>query len=92
MFHAAHALVVERGFKLPKTHRGLQQLFARATSTEPVLQPLVAALSDSYRFKWVADYDTTGSTVTATEAQDAITEATSFIVTIRMALASPQTP
>ena len=92
MFHAAHALIVERDFKPPKTHRGLHQLFARATSTEPALQPLVAELGKSYRFKWVADYGPAGSTITTAEAQHAIGDATRFIATIRTALAAPRTP
>ena len=92
MFHAAHALIVERGFKPSKTHRGLHQVFARATSTEPALQPLVAELTDSYHFKWVADYGPAGSTITTAEAQHAIADATRFIATIRTALASAPAP
>ena len=92
MFHAAHALVVERDFKPPKTHRGLHQLFARATSTEPHLQPLVTQLGASYHLKWIADYGPAGAIVTAAEAQAAIADATRFIATIRAALAQPTAP
>ena len=92
MFHAANALIVERGFKPPKTHRGLHQLFARATQTEPALVSLVALLGDSYSFKWDADYGPANSTITIAEAQHAIADATRFIATIRADLALPPAP
>jgi uncharacterized protein (UPF0332 family) len=66
MFHAAHALVVERGFKPAKTHRGLWQLFARVAHAEPApIQELVSSLTTNHQLKWVADYETAASTVSS---------------------------
>lgn len=93
MYHAAHALVVERGFKPAKTHRGLRQLFARVAHTEPAaIQSLVSPLMSNYRLKWVADYDTTGAIVSEATAQAALADATDFVATIRAALATPPPP
>ena len=87
MFHAAQGLVAERGLKPAKTHRGLRQLLARVAHAEPAFQSLVGPLTNSYQYKWIADYGPAGSTVSAAEAQAAIAEATRFIATIRNALA-----
>ena len=92
MFHAAHAFVLECGFKAPKTHRGLHQLFAQATSTYAALQPLLADLGTCYRFKWIADYAPTSSSVSAAEAQAAISDATAFVAAIRAARPPASTP
>ena len=93
MFHAAHALVVERGFKPAKTHRGLRQLFARTAKTEPIsVQSLVGMLTSNYRLKWLADYDTTGAIVDDAVARAALADATSFVATIRVAVSTPPMP
>jgi uncharacterized protein (UPF0332 family) len=93
MSHAAHALVVERGFKPAKTHRGLRQLFARVAHTEPsAIHSLVSPLTSNYGLIWVADYDTTGSIVSEATARAALADAVRFIAPIRAALATPPTP
>ena len=93
MYHAAHALVVERGFKPAKTHRGLRQLFARTAQTESsTVQSLVGPLTSNYRLKWLADYDTTGAIVDEAVARAALADATSFVATIRAVVSMSQTP
>ncbi len=58
-FHAAHALIVERTGREPKTHAGVHRQFHRLTVDEPgMAQPLRDFLIRAYDFKAVADYAT----------------------------------
>ena len=93
MYHAAQALVVERGFKPSKTHRGLRQLFARTALAEiSAVQNLVGPLTNNYRFKWLADYDTTGAIVDDATARAALTDAVTFVAIVRGAVSARLTP
>jgi uncharacterized protein (UPF0332 family) len=93
MFHAAQADVIERGLKPAKSHRGVRQLFARVAHGDPTaIQLLVGPPTKSYQLKWIADYDTSGTTVSLGEAQAAIADAAHFVATVRGAIGPPPAP
>ena len=93
-FHAAQALIVERSGKIPKTHRGVQQLFHKLVRAEPQLDPtLPRILTNSYRDKEIADYDADMlDSITAQDAADAIAAASIFVRAIQQAIELPPAP
>ena len=93
-FHAGQAMVFERTNKIAKTHRGVDTQFHNVARSEPTLPPgLAGELSEAYRYKEIADYDTgTATPITTSQARDAIATAERFVTEVRRALASPGTP
>ena len=90
-FHSAQALIFERTGKIAKTHKGVGNQFHLLAQSETSLPPTLAAdLSNAYKFKETADYDTIQATpITAAQATDAIATAERFVAAIRQALAAP---
>jgi uncharacterized protein (UPF0332 family) len=79
-FHAAQALIFERGGKVPKTHHGVHAQFSRLAKNEPRISELPRFLSRAYDFKTVADYEIgPDATVPLGEALSAIEAAQGFI-------------
>ena len=80
-FHAAHALIFERGGKIPRTHRGVHAQFSRLVSREPPVGiELARFLSQAYDFKAVADYEIgPNASVPIAEANSAIASAERFV-------------
>ena len=85
-FHAAQALIHDRDGKVPKTHSGVQQQFARLALADAALgETLGRFLSRAYDYKDIADYRTDRA-VTATEAGDVIAKAKDFVARIEALL------
>ena len=85
-FHAAQALIHDRDGKVPKTHSGVQQQFARLALADAALgETLGRFLSRAYDYKDIADYRTDRA-VTATEAGDVIAKAKDFVARIEARL------
>lgn len=90
-FHAAQALIFERSNASAKTHKGVRRMFHKLAKAEPGLdQGLARGLTNAYRYKELADYESGMSeTVTAEEAADAIASAEHFLAEIRRVLSAP---
>lgn len=85
-FHAAQALIHDRDGKVPKTHSGVQQQFARLALADAALgENMGRFLSRAYDYKDIADYRTDRA-VTADEAGDAIARAKDFVSRIEAQL------
>jgi len=84
-FHAAQAMIFERGGKIAKTHKGVHSEFHRFAKVEANLLPgLAGELSRTYRHKEVADYDTgAAQPITADDASEAISTAECFVAAVR---------
>jgi uncharacterized protein (UPF0332 family) len=93
MFHAAQALIFERTDKVAKTHRGVSKQFHKLASNEAGLDAeLAAGLSNAYRLKEIADYETgAAALVTSEVAADAISEAAMFVARVKVSLRSAGT-
>ena len=88
-FHAAHAFVVARTGKSPKTHSGLRSAFGRLAHEEPrISREQVSLLGWSYELKNAADYEQEHS-VSLAEAERAIDEALRLIETIGAIIEPP---
>jgi uncharacterized protein (UPF0332 family) len=90
-FHAAQAIIFERGGKVVKTHKGVNVEFLRLTRDDPAFMPDQRGfLSRAYDFKAVADYDT-GSILEASsqEVTNAVEVARNFVATVRRVLTPP---
>jgi uncharacterized protein (UPF0332 family) len=86
--HAAVALIVARTGKSPKTHSGTRSEFARLARDEPrISREQVSLLGWSYELKNVADYEQE-ATVSSTEAERAIQEASVLVETIAALIGS----
>lgn len=85
-FHAAQALIHDRDGKVPKTHSGVQQQFARLALTDATLgEDMGRFLSRAYDYKDIADYRTDRA-VTVIEAGDVIAKAKDFVTRIESRL------
>ena len=93
-FHAARALIFERTGGAAKTHKGVRRLFHKLAKAEPGLnQGLARGLTNAYRYKELADYETgMASTVTAAEAGAAIAAAEHFVAEVTRVLIPSTTP
>jgi uncharacterized protein (UPF0332 family) len=93
-FHAAQALIFVRTGGAAKTHKGVRRLFHKLAKAEPGLdQGLARGLTNAYRYKELADYETgMSSTVTVAEAGDAIAAAEYFVAEVTRVLISPTAP
>jgi uncharacterized protein (UPF0332 family) len=81
-YHAALAFIVARTGKSPKTHSGARAEFARLARAEPgISREQVSLLGWSYELKNVADYEQQ-ATVSVTDADRAIEEASRLVETI----------
>src|ERR1700738_964293 len=80
-FHAAQAIIFERGGKVVKTHKGVTVEFLRLTKEDPAFtRDQRGFLSQAYDFKAVADYDTGNIVwVSSPEASDAMEVARNFV-------------
>lgn len=79
VFHAAQALIHEREGKVPKTHSGVQQRFARLAMAEPALgEDLGRLLSRAYDYKDISDYRTDRD-VSIDECADILARARQFL-------------
>ncbi len=83
-FHAAQALIFERTNRAAKTYRGVHGQFLRLVEREPRIDPeLRRFLSQGYKMKAIADYETGPDAVIPLEqAVMAIEIANRFIGTI----------
>ena len=83
-FHAAQALIFERTGRAAKTHRGVHGQFLRLIADEPRIDPeLRRFLSQGYKLKAIADYETgPDAVVPLEEAATAVETAERFISTI----------
>lgn len=91
MFHSAQALIFERTDQMSKTHKGVRSLFHKVALSEPTINPqLPRDLTNTYRFKQAADYETgSAATVTMQEGANAIGKAETFVTLIRNLLSAP---
>jgi uncharacterized protein (UPF0332 family) len=87
-FHAAQALIFERRNKVVKTHKGVATEFHRLAQVEPALPAgLAGQLSNDFRYKRIADYETGDDAFVAPdEARDAIARAEVFVAAVRRVL------
>ena len=97
MFHSAQALIFERTDQISKTHKGVRSLFHKVALSEAAINPeLSRDLTNTYRFKQAADYETgSAATVTTQEGANAIGKAETFVTIIRNLLSTQpdgQTP
>jgi uncharacterized protein (UPF0332 family) len=83
-FHAAQAFIFERTNKVAKTHRGVHGQFLKLARDEPRIDvELRRFLSEGYKLKAIADYETGPDAVVPLEqAAKAIETAGHFIQTI----------
>ena len=83
-FHAAQAFIFERTNKVAKTHRGVHGQFLKLVKDEPRIDvELRRFLSEGYKMKAIADYETGPDAVVPLEqAAMAIETASRFIQTI----------
>ena len=83
-FHAAQALIFERSNKVAKTHRGVHGQFLKLVTSEPRVDvELRRFLSEGYKLKAIADYETGPDAVVPLEqAERAVETARRFIETI----------
>lgn len=85
-FHAAQALIHDRDGKVPKTHSGVQQRFARLALADAALgEDMGRFLSRAYDYKDIADYRT-DRTVTAAETGDLLAKARDFVARVESRL------
>ena len=78
-FHAAQAIILERRGTVPKTHRGVHNLFSELAKETPQLgRDLVRFLKRAYTFKDSADY-THAYRISDYDALQAIETAESFV-------------
>ena len=93
-FHAAQALIFERTDKVAKTHKGVRRLFHQLSRAEAGIDPRLAGkLTDAYKFKQFADYETgTAAIASPQDAADTIAAAEHFIAVVRAVLSSQQAP
>lgn len=88
MHRAAQALIFELMGKRPKTHNGVQALFAELARGEPGLGVAMAAsLSRAYPLKQESDYGSR-ERVTLEESRRVLTEAREFVGAVRRFLAA----
>lgn len=93
-FHAAQAFIFERSDTVAKTHKGVHREFHRLAKAESTF-PLGFArdLSDAYRHKDAADYDTASAKPGSEPgAQEAIAIAERFVAAVRQALGALAPP
>lgn len=90
-FHAAQALLFERWEVVPKTHRGVHGRFSDMVRNDARLDaPLRSFLTQAYKLKAVADYDTgPEADVPVTEAEQALVTAKRFVATIEILIRDP---
>jgi len=83
-FHAAQALIFERSNRVAKTHRGVHGQFLKLVTNEPRVDvDLRRFLSEAYKLKAIADYETGPDAVVPLEqAATAVETAGRFIQTI----------
>jgi uncharacterized protein (UPF0332 family) len=83
-FHAAQALIFERTNRAAKTHRGVHGQFLKLVADESRVDPdLRRFLSQGYKLKAIADYETGPDAVVPLEQAAAAIETTDrFIRTI----------
>ena len=83
-FHAAQAFIFERTNKVAKTHRGVHGQFLKLVRDEPRIDvELRRFLSEGYKLKAIADYETGPDAVVPLEqAGTAVETAGRFIQTI----------
>jgi uncharacterized protein (UPF0332 family) len=88
MFHAAQALIFERTNRSAKTHKGVSRQFHRLARNEANLDPqLPPDLSNAYRLKQSADYETgDAAAVTGEVAVDALAAAERFVSQVHRVL------
>jgi uncharacterized protein (UPF0332 family) len=87
-FHAAHAIILSRLDRTPKTHRGVQRLISSLARSEPLLADLSRFLSQAYNLKDIADYEVgPGAGVPLDRAGAAIEAAAQLIDRINAMLA-----
>jgi uncharacterized protein (UPF0332 family) len=74
-FHAAQALIFERTGRAAKTHRGVHGQFLRLVADEPGIDfELRRFLSQGYKLKAIADYETGPEAVVPLEEASAAVE------------------
>jgi uncharacterized protein (UPF0332 family) len=90
-FHAAQAFIFERTNRVAKTHRGVHGQFLKLVSDEPRIDlDLRRFLSEGYKLKAIADYETGPDAVVPLEqAAAAVESAGRFIRTVAELLAEP---
>jgi uncharacterized protein (UPF0332 family) len=83
-------MIFERANIVAKTHKGVHHEFHRMAKAEPTFPPGFAGdLSDAYRYKEAADYETASANpATQAVAQDAIATAERFVSLVRQALST----
>jgi uncharacterized protein (UPF0332 family) len=87
-YHAAMAFIVARTGKSPKTHSGARSEFGRLAREESgISRGQVSLLGWSYELKNAADYEQ-GTTVSVTEAERAIVEASQLVETVAILVGS----
>ncbi|HEX3685450.1 MAG TPA: HEPN domain-containing protein [Bryobacteraceae bacterium] len=89
-FHAAQAFIFERTDRVAKTHRGVHGQFLKLVTNEPRIDlELRRFLSEGYKLKAIADYETgPDATVPLEQAATAIETASRFIGTVAELLAA----
>jgi uncharacterized protein (UPF0332 family) len=83
-FHAAQAFIFERTKRVAKTHRGVHGQFLKLVTDEPGVDvELRRFLSEGYKLKAIADYETGPDAVVPLEqAATAVETAGRFIQTV----------
>ncbi len=90
-FHAAQALIFERRDVVPKSHRGVHGQFSALARDEPRLDAILRSfLTQAYKLKAVADYDTgPEADIPVAEAEQALATARRFVAVLETLIRDP---
>ena len=82
-FHAVQALIFERTNRVAKTHRGVHGQFLKLIADEPRIDvSLRRFLSEGYKLKAIADYETGPDAVVPLELAEAAIEKAGSLIEI----------
>ncbi|MDR2015506.1 MAG: HEPN domain-containing protein [Azoarcus sp.] len=82
MFDAARAVLLDSGFDVGKTHRGVLNAFSdRLVKNGPVPQEMGRLLKRAETFRYVADYE--GNPVELNDAKEMVEQAETFVASMR---------
>jgi uncharacterized protein (UPF0332 family) len=88
-FHAAQAILFERGGAVPKAHAGVHAAFGQLAKVEPAIGRAHGRfLAAAYRHKQSSDHDT-DSMIAESEASRAIQEVAGLLAAVEAVLAPP---
>jgi uncharacterized protein (UPF0332 family) len=80
-FHAAQALIFERTNRVAKTHRGVHGQFLKLVADEPQIgADLRRFLSEGYKLKAIADYETGPDAVVPLDQAEAAIEKAGMLI------------